>query len=64
MLISISDIEALLAEQQYTIYYSTDTRTFFWRPALANISTSAFFPYHYMHWWYYAKSERGRNRLV
>jgi len=51
----ISDIEALIAEQQYQIYWSTDTRTFFWNPALANISASSFFPYRYMQWWYYAK---------
>jgi peptide/nickel transport system substrate-binding protein len=51
----ISDIEALIAEQQYQIYWSTDTRTYFWNPALANISSSGFFPYRYMQWWYYAK---------
>jgi len=49
---TIADIESLLAEQQYEIFWSTDTRTFFWSPDITNYRPSAFFPYtHLMKCW-------------
>jgi peptide/nickel transport system substrate-binding protein len=49
---TIKQIEDLLAEEQYEIYFSTDTRTYFWDPSVANYRPSAFFPYtHLMKAW-------------
>jgi peptide/nickel transport system substrate-binding protein len=49
---TIKQIEDLLAEEQYEIYFSTDTRTYFWDPSLVNYRPSAFFPYtHLMKSW-------------
>jgi len=49
---TIKEIQMLLAEQQYQIYYSTDTRTYFWDPSVANYRPSGFFPYtHVMKTW-------------
>jgi hypothetical protein len=45
------DIESLIAEQQWQIYYSTDTRTYFWDPNLENVNPSSFFPYRYVMRW-------------
>jgi ABC-type transport system substrate-binding protein len=39
---TFTEIEALLAEQQYQIYWSTDTRTSFWDPAVQNYRPTAF----------------------
>ena len=50
---TITDIESLLAEQQYQIYFSTDTRTFFWDPSLEDVNPSSYFPYQpLMRWWF------------
>jgi peptide/nickel transport system substrate-binding protein len=49
---TVRDIESLVAEEQYEIYFSTDTRTFFWDPVLTNYRPTAFFPYtHLMKSW-------------
>lgn len=49
---TIQEIESLIAEEQYEIYFSTDTRTYFWQPQLSNYRPSAFFPYtHLMKSW-------------
>jgi peptide/nickel transport system substrate-binding protein len=51
-LVTIKQIEELVAEQQYEIYYSTDTRTFFWSPDITNYRPTAWFPYpHIMKTW-------------
>ncbi|MHB8576259.1 MAG: ABC transporter substrate-binding protein [Dehalococcoidia bacterium] len=48
-----TDIETLIAEQQYEIYYSTDSRTYFWNPQVQDAQPSSFFPYSYlMRWWF------------
>jgi peptide/nickel transport system substrate-binding protein len=49
---TIKQIEDLLSEEQYEIYYSTDTRTYFWDPTVINYRPTAFFPYtHLMKSW-------------
>lgn len=48
----VKQIEALVAEEQYEIYFSTDTRTYFWDPKIENYRPSSFFPYtHVMKTW-------------
>ena len=49
---TIKEIESLVAEEQYEIYFSTDTRTYFWDKDIQNYRPSAFFPYtHVMKTW-------------
>ena len=49
---TVKQIEELVAEEQYEIYFSTDTRTFFWNPDLQNYRPTAWFPYtHLMKTW-------------
>ena len=50
---TLKAIESLIAENQWEIYFSTDTRTFFWDPSLQDVKPSSFFPYRYiMRWWF------------
>ncbi len=49
---TVREIEDLIAEEQYEIYFSTDTRTYFWLPEVQNYRPSSFFPYtHLMKTW-------------
>ncbi len=49
---TIKQIEELVAEEQYEIYFSTDTRTYFWNPDIQNYRPTAWFPYtHIMKTW-------------
>lgn len=49
---TIKEIESLVAEEQYEIYFSTDTRTYFWDKDIQNYRPSSFFPYtHVMKTW-------------
>jgi len=49
---TFAQIEDVVAEQQYQIYYSTDTRTYFWNPDITNYRPTGFFPYtHLMKAW-------------
>ncbi len=49
---TIREIEQLVGEEQYYIYWSTDTRTYFWDPDIENYRPTAFFPYtHIMKSW-------------
>ncbi|MBA4179555.1 MAG: hypothetical protein C0506_03105 [Anaerolinea sp.] len=49
---TIKQIEELVAEEQYEIYFSTDTRTYFWNPDIQNYRPTAWFPYtHLMKAW-------------
>jgi ABC-type transport system substrate-binding protein len=49
---TIKQIEELVAEEQYEIYWSTDTRTYFWDPDIQNYRPTAWFPYtHVMKSW-------------
>jgi peptide/nickel transport system substrate-binding protein len=49
---TVRDIESLVAEEQYYIFFSTDTRTYFWDPDIRNYRPSSFFPYtHVMKTW-------------
>jgi peptide/nickel transport system substrate-binding protein len=51
-LATIKDIETLVAEEQYEIYWSTDTRTYFWDADITNYRPTAWFPYtHLMKAW-------------
>jgi peptide/nickel transport system substrate-binding protein len=51
-LVTIKQIEELVAEQQYEIYFSTDTRTYFWAPDIQNYRPTVWFPYtHLMKTW-------------
>ncbi len=52
---TLTDIEALIAEEQYEIYFSTDTRTFFWDPTASDVAPSSFFPYQPVMRWYFNK---------
>jgi peptide/nickel transport system substrate-binding protein len=45
---TIKEIESLCAEEQYEIYFSTDTRTYFWDPDIRNHRPTAWFPYTHM----------------
>lgn len=48
----IHEIEKHVAEEQYEIYFSTDTRTYFWAPDIRNYRPTAWFPYtHVMKTW-------------
>lgn len=49
---TVKQIEELVAEEQYEIYYSTDTRTYFWNADIQNYRPTAWFPYtHIMKAW-------------
>lgn len=49
---TVKQIEELVAEEQYEIYFSTDTRTYFWNPDITNYRPTAWFPYtHIMKTW-------------
>jgi ABC-type transport system substrate-binding protein len=49
---TVRQLEDLIAEEQWEIYYSTDTRTYFWNPQVINYRPSSFFPQtHYMKLW-------------
>jgi peptide/nickel transport system substrate-binding protein len=49
---TVKQIEEHVAEQQYEIYFSTDTRTYFWDPNIENYRPTAWFPYtHLMKTW-------------
>lgn len=49
---TVREIESICAEEQYEIYWSTDTRTYFWNPDIENYRPSLFFPYtHVMKTW-------------
>jgi peptide/nickel transport system substrate-binding protein len=49
---TVKQIEELVAEEQYEIYFSTDTRTYFWDKDLVNYRPTAWFPYtHVMKTW-------------
>ncbi|OAI39029.1 hypothetical protein AYO38_08485 [bacterium SCGC AG-212-C10] len=51
-LVTIKQIEELVAEEQYEIYFSTDTRTYFWDADIENYRPTAWFPYtHVMKGW-------------
>ncbi len=50
---TVKQIEDLVAEQQYYIYFRTDTRTYFWNPDVQNYRPTAWFPYtHVMKSWF------------
>jgi ABC-type transport system substrate-binding protein len=49
---TIREIETICAEEQYEIYFSTDTRTYFWDRDIENYRPTLFFPYtHVMKAW-------------
>jgi ABC-type transport system substrate-binding protein len=49
---TVREIETICAEEQYEIYFSTDTRTYFWDKDIENYRPTAFFPYtHVMKTW-------------
>ena len=49
---TVKQIEELVAEEQYEIYFSTDTRTYFWDKDIENYRPTAWFPYtHLMKTW-------------
>jgi hypothetical protein len=49
---TVKQIEEYVAEQQYEIYFRTDTRTYFWDSAIQNYRPTAWFPYtHVMKSW-------------
>lgn len=49
---TVKQIEERVAEQQYEIYLSTDTRTYFWDANITNYRPTAWFPYtHIMKAW-------------
>ena len=49
---TVKQIEERVAEMQYEIYLSTDTRTYFWDPNITNYRPTAWFPYtHIMKAW-------------
>jgi peptide/nickel transport system substrate-binding protein len=49
---TVKEIEELVAEEQYEIYFSTDTRTYFWDEKIENYRPTAWFPYtHVMKTW-------------
>ena len=51
-LVTIKQIEEHVAEEQYEIYFSTDTRTYFWDSKIENYRPTAWFPYtHVMKTW-------------
>ncbi len=49
---TIREIEQLVGEEQYEVYFSTDTRSYFWNPIVQNYRPHAWFPYtHLMKAW-------------
>jgi peptide/nickel transport system substrate-binding protein len=49
---TVKQIEEHVAEEQYEIYFSTDTRTYFWDEKIENYRPTAWFPYtHVMKTW-------------
>lgn len=49
---TIKSIEELVGEEQYEIFFSTDTRSYFWNPDIKNYRPTAWFPYtHLMKSW-------------
>jgi peptide/nickel transport system substrate-binding protein len=49
---TVKQIEELVAEEQYEIYFSTDTRSYFWDSDIQNYRPTAWFPYtHVMKAW-------------
>ncbi|OAI44071.1 hypothetical protein AYO38_02260 [bacterium SCGC AG-212-C10] len=49
---TVRQIEELVAEEQYQVYFSTDTRSYFWDPSLVNYRATAWYPYtHLMKGW-------------
>ncbi len=49
---TVAQIEEHVAEEQYEIYFSTDTRTYFWDEKIENYRPTAWFPYtHVMKTW-------------
>ena len=42
---TVTEIESICAEEQYEIYFSTDTRTYFWDPDIENLRPRSFYPY-------------------
>jgi peptide/nickel transport system substrate-binding protein len=49
---TVKQIEEHIAEEQYEIYFSTDTRTYFWDEKIENYRPTAWFPYtHVMKTW-------------
>ncbi|MBI5947851.1 MAG: ABC transporter substrate-binding protein [Chloroflexi bacterium] len=49
---TVKQIEEHVAEEQYEIYFSTDTRTYFWNSDIENYRPTAWFPYtHIMKTW-------------
>ena len=49
---SVKQIEELVADEQYEIYFRTDTRAYFWNPDIQNYRPTAWFPYtHLMKTW-------------
>jgi len=49
---TVKQIEELVAEEQYEIFFSTDTRTYFWDKDIMNYRPTAWFPYtHLMKAW-------------
>jgi ABC-type transport system substrate-binding protein len=50
--VTVKEIETICAEEQYEIYWSTDTRTYFWDKDIQNYRPTAWFPYtHVMKTW-------------
>jgi len=50
---TIKQIEDMAAENQWEVFFSTDTRTYFWDKEVQNYRDSAFFPYtHVMKAWF------------
>ncbi|MEO8539705.1 MAG: ABC transporter substrate-binding protein [bacterium] len=51
-LATVKQIEEKVADEQYEIYFSTDTRTYFWDKDITNYRPTAWFPYtHLMKTW-------------
>jgi ABC-type transport system substrate-binding protein len=49
---TVKQIEELVGEEHYEIYFSTDTRSYFWNPDIQNYRPTAWFPYtHLMKTW-------------
>ena len=49
---TVTEIESICAEEQYEIYFSTESRTFFWDPDIENFRPRQFYPYVYpVHAW-------------
>ena len=49
---TVKEIEDHVSDEQYEIYFSTDTRTYFWDKDVENYRPTAWFPYtHLMKTW-------------